>query len=56
MGIDTRQNPSLEKQHKLKYKDKIQSLTYDRSSLDNVLEKIDLLKKIKLENIPKTTR
>jgi hypothetical protein len=56
MGIDTRQNASLEKQHKLKYKDKIQGLTYDRSSLNHVLEKIDLLKKIQLENIPKITR
>lgn len=46
MGIDIKPNLSEQKQYKLKYKDRINSFSYHKSSVDNVLERIDLLKKV----------
>lgn len=49
LGVNLqRQNSSEQKHYKPKYKDKIQLQTYEKSSLENVFEKIDLLKKAKL--------
>ena len=48
IGVDMgQQNLSQEKQYKLKYKDKIQTLSHENSSVDYVLEKIDFLKRVK---------
>jgi hypothetical protein len=47
IGLDIMQNSSEQKTYKPKYKDRIQNLSEQRSSLQDVLGRIDLLKRVK---------
>ncbi len=49
-GVDMRQNSSDQKPYKFKYKDRIQNLPEQRSSLRDVLDKINHLKKVRFDS------
>jgi hypothetical protein len=49
-GVDMRLNSSDQKPYKFKYKDRIQNLPEQRSNLRDVLDKINLLKKVRFDS------